>query len=434
MRKIQTRIHLTSTLTSLFSCRNPRKIISSLLTGSVALTIFTVAVAAQGAEFEIHPSIAVSEEYTDNVFETRAKRIPEYITRVLPGLALSYKAPSLTGDLNYVFDYRHYARKNHEDEIAHSLSAKGLLTAMENRLFLDVSDEYQRVSLDVTRDVTRESLFVNQADRNVATASPYLVLRPTERIMLKPGYRFIDTRYFKSSAINKSDHIAFLNMTYEITKKWNLTADYTFTRELADIGNYSQHLAFGGFRYEYADKSFVFAQAGKSWTRYDRGQRLNNLVWNAGITHVFDTVTGTLITGVRYNEDPRRNIVQESFVSANLEKRLHRGAVTLSPYYSEFVLLEKNALLTKKYGANAGLRYEFTADLSCMLGFTAEKYEQPPLGSYTRRLQTDTGFSYLLTKQLTVSLSHIYTDYYSPGILTDNRHVNRAIIEIKKIF
>ncbi len=205
-------------------------------------------------------------------------------------------------------------------------------------------------------------------------------------------------------------------MTYELSKRWSLTADYTFTRETAVIGNFSQHQALGGFRYEYADKSFVFAQAGNAWTSYDNGQGLNKIIWNAGFTHVFDTVTGTVTTGVRYDEDPLSNIIQESFVAGSLEKRFNRGSLSFSPMYSEFVLANTDTLQTKKYGATVRGKYEFTADLNGSLGFTAEKYDQPLLGSYTRRFQVDSGLSYLLAKQLTASLTYIYTDYYSPGI------------------
>jgi len=407
---------------------------SNVLRASVALVALASVHIAQAAEFEVHPSLAVSEEYTDNVFETNTNRVSDYITRVLPGIAMSYRAPALTGNLGYVFDYRYYARDTHKDEITHSLSAKGKLTAVENLLFLEVSDEYQRVSLDVTRDVTRESLFVNQSDRNVVTVSPYLTLRVTERIPVKSGYRFIDTRYFGSAGIDKIDHVAFLDAAYELSKRWSLTASYTFTRELADIDNFSQHQALGGFRYEYADKSFLFAQGGNTWTSYDSGHRLNSLAWNAGLTHVFDTVTGTVITGVRYNEDPLRNIMKESFVSGVIEKRLNRGSFSFSSMYSEYVLTETDTLQTKKYGATASGQYDFTADLKGRVAFTAERYEQPLLGSYTRRFQADSGFSYLLAKQLVASLSYVYAGYYSPGIAYDNRHVNRAMIEIKKTF
>lgn len=407
---------------------------SNLLRDTIFLSTLLVTTAVQGAEFKLHPSIAVSEEFTDNVFETNTNRSSDFITRILPGLTASYRAPALNGDLGYVFDYRYYARKNRGDEITHVLSAKGHLTAVEDFLYLDVSDEYQRVSLDATRDVTRESLFVDQSDRNVVTASPFFTFNPSERISVKPGYRFIDTRYFSSLGVDKTDHVAFLNMTYELMKRWSLTADYTFIRELAAIDNFSQHQALAGFRYEYAEKSFLFAQAGKTSIKYDRGQSYSSILWNAGITHVFDTVTGTVTTGVKYNEDPLRNIVQESFVSGILEKRFNRGGFSFSPMYSEYVLTETDTLQTRKYGATVRGQYEFTADLNGNLGFTLEKYEQPLFGSYTRRFQADSGLNYLLSRQLTATLTYIYVDSYSPDIAYDNRQVNRAMIEIKKIF
>lgn len=407
---------------------------SKALWGALFFAVVSSAAVVQGAEFELHPSLAVSEEFTDNVFETNANRASDFITRTLPGVAMSYKAPVVTWNIDYVFDYRFYARKNRDDEVAHSLNAKGHLTAVENLLFLDISDEFKRVSLDATMDVTKESLFVNQADRNVATASPYFTLHPTARIAVKPGYRFIDTRYFSSLGIDKIDHIAFLEIRYELMKRWSLTADYNFTREFADIGNFSQHHALGGFRCEYSEKSFIFAQAGNSWTHFDNDRRIDSVVWNAGISHVFDTAIATVATGVRYNEDPLRNTVKESFVGGTIEKQLNRGSFSFSPQYSEYVATRTDTLQTKKYGATVRAKYDLYTDLNGNLGFTAEKYEQPFLGSYTRRLQFDFGLSLFLGKQLTASLFYLYADYFSPKIAADNRYVNRAVIELKKTF
>lgn len=406
----------------------------NVLRASLMLAVLAGAHLAQAAESELHPSLALSQEFTDNIFETRANRISDYISRALPGVVVKYKAPAFSGDLNYVFDYRHYARNSHKDEIAHALSAKANLTAVENLLFLDASDEFQRVSLDATRDVSRESLFVNQADRNVMTVSPYLKFRPIERITVKNGYTFMDTRYFSSAAIDKINHIGIVETAYEVSKQLSLTADYTYTREITDVDRLNQHRALGGFRYEYADTSFVFAQAGNAWTRYDAGQRLSSIIWNVGITHVFDTVTATVTTGVRNTEDPLRNILEESFVSGTIEKRFTKGTLSLTPQYSEFVLTKTDALQTKKYGATLRGQYEFITDLNGSLGITAEKYDQQLLGSYTRRFQVDSALSYLLATQLSVSLAYVYTNYYSPGIETDNRHINRIMIEIKKTF
>lgn len=390
--------------------------------------------AVQGADFEVHPSLAVNQEYTDNVFETGTNRISDFITRALPGISMSYKVPAFKGDLSYQFDYRHYAKNSRKDEITHTLGAKGYLIAVQNLLFLDVSDDYQRVSLDVTRDVRSESLFLNQSDRNIVIVSPYINLQLAERTKLKTGYRFVDTRYFDSAGVSKMQHIGLAEVTHALTKQLDLTAGYTFTREQADINNFNQHLAQGGFRYEYADKSFVFAQGGNTWTRYESGQRLNSVFWDGGITHLFDSVTVSVTTGKHYAEDPLRNIVQETFVNGLIEKRFKNGSLGIAPLYSEYKQPESGTMQTKKYGATAKGTYDFSPDLSGTLAFTAEKYEQPQLGSYTRRYLVNSGLSYLIAEKLTLSLYYNYADYSSPGIAADNYHVNRGIVEIRKVF
>lgn len=406
---------------------------SNILKTSILLAVTSVAHVAQGGEFQVQPSIAVSEEFTDNVYETKTGRTSDFISRAVPGFVLGYKAPTLSGDLSYLFDYRYYARNSHEVEIAHTLSATAKLTAVKNLLFLDVSDQYQRVSLDVTRDATKDSLFVDQSDQNVATISPYLELHPMERVMVKTGYKYVDTRYFSSAAVDKYSHIAFLNITYELSNRWSLTADYTFTREIADVDNYDQHQTLGGFRYEYADKSFLFAQAGYNSTIYDSGQSLYSIIWNAGFFHSFDTVTCTLNTGVKYDEDPQSNIMQESFVNGTIDKHINRGTLSFSAMYSEYVMPSTDTLQTRKYGATVRGQYEFVTDLNGSLGLTAEKYEQPGVGNYTR-VQVESSLSYLLAKQLTVKASYVYTDYSSSDIANYGWYGNRAMIELKKIF
>jgi len=403
-----------------------------MIIGVFALLV--LAGAAQGAEIGFHPSLAVSEEYTDNVFETSTNRVGDYITRAMPGVAFSLKAPILDASLNYTFDYRNYARKSVEDEYTHVLEANGHLTAVENLLFLDVSDNYKRVSLDVTRDVSKESLFLNQADQNIATASPYLTLRPGQQTTIKTGYRFVDIRYIDSPGIDKMNHIGFLELSYEITPKWSATGGYTFTKEQSVIDGFSQHQAYGGFRHEYADKSFIFAQLGNSWTKYKSGSRTSNIYWNAGASHAFDTVTATLNTGVRFDEDPLLNVTRESYVTGNLVKQLNGGSLGLSLNYSEFNASESNSLKTRQYGGTLSGNIEFSSFLKGNLSFSADKYDLRQLGSYTRRFLVDSGLNYLLTKQLTLALNYIFVDYYSPDIATDNRRVNRAMLEIRMTF
>ena len=407
---------------------------SRIQTMAVICGICAVTGSAQGAEYIIKPFITIGEEYTDNVHETDTNHVSEYITRLLPGVTAQYKAPALDADLGYMLDYRYYARNKRSNELTHDLLAKVDLTVLDNFFFIEASESFQRASLNVTRDVTRESLVLDQTDRNLLTAAPFFVFRPGPRTTLTTGYRFVDTQYSDSTAVDKTDHIGFLDASHELTSRWSLTASYTYTRELSSLDDFSQHQAAAGFRYEYLDKSFVFAQAGNTWTSYDSGRRLDSLFWDAGATHDFGRVAATLNTGVRYNDDPLGNISEETFVSGNMTRRLQSGQIGLTLYYSEFAKADTDKLETLKYGAAVIGTYQFTERLRGTIGVTAEKYEDKLFDYYTRLYLFDYGLSYLLAEKLTIGLSHIHVNSYSPENESDNRKVNRVTLLLTKQF
>lgn len=393
------------------------------------------AVKAQGADFSVKPSLAISEEYTDNVFESNLNKRSDYITRIQPGLTLKYNAPLWDWDLGYAFDYRYYARGSRNDESTHNINAKGLVKIIDEVLFLELSNVYKRVSLDVTRDNTNESLYSNQSDQNIGTVSPYLVLHPTARLTLKTGYRYINTWYKDPQAIDKQDHIGFINSSYELTSKFFLTVDYTFTREIPlSNSSFYRHEAYLGPRYEYADKSFVYARGGIIASDYDNGIDYFNPSWNAGITHVFDTMTADLSMGMKYSDDPLGNSTLDTSYNISLTKNMQRGSLTLRGSYTEFLDANTDRLKNKRYSGGFTGAYELVQDLRASLGLTYENYEDLLRNGTTDKYFVDCGLSYNFGKELTVGLTYKYIDYSSAIIVTDNKQINRVILEVKKTF
>lgn len=390
---------------------------------------------SQGADFSIKPMLTVSEEYTDNVFESNLSKRSDYITRTQPGLTLKYQAPFWDWDLGYAFDYRYYARGSRSDDTTHNINAKGLVKLVDEVLFLDLNDTYKRVSLDVTRDTTNESLFQNQSDQNVGAVSPYLVLHPTTRLTLKTGYRYINTWYKDPQAVSKQDHIGFINSSYELSPTFFLTGDYTFTRENpVNDRSFYRHEAYLGTRYEYADKSFIYARGGFIASDYDNGTHSLNPSWNAGLTHTFDTVTANLSTGMKYSDDPLGVSTLETSYSTSLTKSLQRGSLTLQGSYTEFSDANTDQLKNKRYSGGFTGAYELMQDLRATLGLTYENYRQPLLGGTTDKYYVDCGLSYSFGKELTAGLTYKYIDYSSARIVADNKQVNRVILEVKKVF
>lgn len=407
----------------------------SLFTGTACALLLAGAEQVHGADFSIRPSLAISEEYTDNVFENNLDKRSDYITRLLPGVEMKYTAPLWNWDLGYAYDYRYYAKGSRKNDTTHAINAKGLVKLVDEKLFLDLGDTYKRVSLDVTRDTADGTLYQNQSDQNVGVISPYLLLHPTPHLTLKSGYRYINTWYKEPQAVSRQDHVGFINNSYELSPTLFLTGDYTFTREIpVRISSFYRHEASIGPRYEYAEKSFIFAQAGFIDTDYDNGVHLLNPSWSAGLTHSFDTVIAQVSTGTRYSDDPLGVSLMETSYMASLTGNLKQGTLTLQGSYTEFSDAIADRLKNKRYSGGVTGAFELSRELRGTLGFTYENYRELLLGGITDRYFVNCGLNYSFGKELTAGVSYKYIEYSSARIAADNWQVNRLLLEVKKVF
>jgi hypothetical protein len=392
---------------------------------------FAFAPSAGGAEFSAHPSITVSEEYTDNVFASRDNKRTDYITRVLPGIALKYNAPFWDWDIAYNYDYRYYARNSRKNDDTHDLLGKGFVKIIDDLFFLDISDTYRRVSLDVTRDRTQESLFLNQSDSNIITASPYFLFRPGRQTTVKTGYRYTNVWYRDPTAVDKREHTGFVTVTYDLSSRLSLSADYAFTQQNS-VNAYKKHAPYLGIRYEYSDKSFVFAQGGYTWIDFEDGADFNKPYWYAGFNHSFDTLSVYFNAGVQYPEDPLTGVTKETNFKFGVDRATVSGTVGFSLYYSKYD--GEQVVRTNKYGAGVTARHEITPKITGNLAFSAERYDDKNTGSYSRRFYVSPGLSYALPRNFTIALNYTFIDYYSPEVFTDNYRVNRVVLEARKTF
>lgn len=404
--------------------------------GAVVCLLSLASEDSRAADFSFKPSLTVSEEYTDNVFASSLNKRTDYITRAQPGFMLQYNAPFWDWNLGYTFDYSHYAKGNRSDDITHNGNLKGLLRLVEEKLFLELNDTYSRVSLDVARNNTDETSFQNQSDRNVATVSPYLVLHPTSATMVKTGYRYVNTWYKDTKAVNKQSHAGFLETSYEVTPQFSLTAGYSFIRDESESDGKSsrRHEANVGPRYEYADKSFIYAQGGVIIVDKDDQPETINPSWNAGITHSFDTMTASLSTSVTYSDDPLGPSTMTTSYKASLSKTLERGSLTLLGSYTEFSDAVTDRLKTKRYTGGFTSSYEIINDLRATLGLTYEHYRDEQLDAGTDKYSVDSGLSYTLGKDISLGLTYKYIDLSSAEIAADNYQVNRVILHVTKRF
>ncbi len=388
------------------------------------------------------PFITIGEEYTDNVFDTQTERRHDFITRVRPGFISNYQASRFQWNIAYNLDYRYYARNSKTNDISHEVDAKGSITLLENFFFLDLADTYKRVSLDIYRDAVVASAFANQTDQNIATVNPWLLWHPTDRTTLKTGYRYNDIRYWDASGIAKQIHSAHADMTYELTPKVNLLANYLYShQESVDNRRYDKHDASGGFRYNYADTSFLYANLGYTWQYFSDRTSSRYLFWNAGLKHDFGYFIATLESKRQITEDPLAHSTRETSYQAKLDKTFDRSAIGLFGGYTDYDYIDRAPGYTGgRHKTVVGLtgRYDIGEHLALNATLSGEHYNSyrtPFSGNRPYRLVALIGLSWQIMNDLALNVSYTHISNQRQLDSTDGVWTtNRAVIELKKTF
>ncbi|HWI40608.1 MAG TPA: TIGR03016 family PEP-CTERM system-associated outer membrane protein, partial [Verrucomicrobiae bacterium] len=295
---------------------------------------------AGAGETAFKPFLGIAEEFTDNVENIDKARRHDFITRVTPGFSGRYRSSLWDWNGSFMLDYRYYARNSRSEDTTSVVDLKGKVAVVENLLFLEVSDVYKRVSLDVARDFTQESLFRNQADTNVVTVSPYVLVRWKERTELRAGYRFEDIRYFSANVTvpeetpvevrNRTDHTVFAGISHALTPRSSLTADYSFRRELISSRDNVLHVALLGWEGKYGEKSGIKLQAGYGRLEFD-GPREGgaSLTWNAELKHEAGPMKYLLSSGVNYIPDPLGGAARETRYRGEVVRATERNTVSV---------------------------------------------------------------------------------------------------------
>lgn len=393
------------------------------------------AAAAEGAEFRFAPTFSVTETYSDNVYEEAHDKRSDFITRLQPGAAFRLASPCLNGELSYNFDYHDYARGTRTNEKNHNLSLRGGAELIDSLFFLDFSDKYSRVSLDAARDVTTESLFANQADSNVGSFSPYLYRRFGEKGGLKAGYRFTDTSYFDSPGIDKRENRAFADLAFEPAARLAVACSYSFARVKSDAGDYDENDATASFKYEYAEKSFLYGSIGNIWQDFSYGRKVSNLLWSAGVNRDFGTLLATLEAKVLFTEDPLTLSMKETVYRAALDKTLEHGVLGINTTYTKYA--DTSGLIPQRRKGAVELlgRYEISPRLTGLLSATADRVSGGSLEGYPYHFNGRLGLSCSFNYDVTATLEYGYVEYrHALDSAADAIRSNRVILTVKKLF
>jgi hypothetical protein len=411
---------------------------------------------AAAGEFTMKPTLSLSEEYNDNVDASAANRRTDYITHLQPGLALHYLSAGSVWDAAYNPEYIKFARGTKEDEFNHRGVLNGSAALIGNFLFLDLSDTLSRVSLDVARDVTKDSVFVNQVDQNLATVSPYLMWRYAEKGSLKTGYSYTDVRYWNagsSGGVDRRQQDATAELNYEIRPKLSLSAQYGFSSVQSQAAGYDSHSVSGGVKYQYADGSSFFGSLGNSWQIFSGGQRVSSLFWDVGFTHDFRALVATLESKVSVNTDPQSVSNRQASLSiptnvdplsistkmtthsARLERKFERGTVGLSGSYSRYAENQTGGAERTTTTLGALGSCEVSPSLTASLSATGDRVTGLAPGDFPYHFTGIGALSYAFNHDLTAGLSYTRVIYrLEPASGSGSVDVNRVVLTLNKAF
>jgi hypothetical protein len=397
------------------------------------------------AEFNIRPSIYGSAEYTDNAeLKPDAEKQEDFITRVVPSIVANYNTPLMTSHLKYELEYLEYQNFNSEDELNHFFEAAALTKIVKDWFFLDLKDRYLRESLDITRDFTAESFFVNQSQKNEFTAEPYLYLRPTGRISLKTGYQYMNTWYRKDIGNDFNSHFAYGKGKYTVSPKLALTGSVDYKLTDSEF-KYEVSRFLAGLNYKFAPYSTIMLSGGEVIIDINEGDSYSQVSWEASISHVQKMIKGVLGTVRWYSEVPTGNPerVDKYWISImrlsdypELESSQAgiRFQFDITVSYEEYTDLITRDLVDTKYGLFTRGSYDFTTRLIGSAHFSAEKIKREDVDTTTKRYIVGADFAYKLPNKITVILAYIYGKSKTPETYLNNYTANRYIISARKEF
>lgn len=400
-----------------------------------AIAALALAGTAQAADFTFTPGITVNEEFTDNIAEDRDKTLgSEFITRAMPGITARYMAPFWTWDLNYKYEYRYYAREKFDNEDLHHLAARSRLNLIDEVMFIDISDTYERVSLDQSRDRVQESLRSDQSDQNTVTVSPNFVLRPTSRLVLRPGASYQNIWYKDPTAVGRNIYSGYLSSDYEITDKFSFISSYVFALTDAEGSISRTHDLQAGIKYEYAKDSFISVQGGNSWYMSSR-QDSSNPVWTVAINYASDRYNLRASTSEKYSNNPTSDKLSlNTNYELGFDWTFNKGKIGLTSGIKRLEQMPGNFLSSISYNNTASINYEIFTDWEAKTTYTYNYIDIKESETYTTVSIFDVGLTYSYNTDTKFSLVYHNLHMYSPVFEVDNQDVNKVTLTISKTF
>ena len=416
------------------------RILKTRIRLAAALFLFSITVTGAPVTecfaYTLQPAVILSEEYNDNIFLTPRDPVTDYITRVVPSINLLYTSSLWDWNVTYAYDYRYYAKKTVAGDSTHRLNLLNHTTILKELFFMDVTDNYFRVSTDFLHDYTQQSLFVHQSDTNVLSVKPYFYMNLSSRMTATTGYEYRNVWYKDPLAIDKTDNIVFADVNNALSLRTILTAGIKYTQTQNKILDFYKTDLYIGPRYEYAPGSNLWFIIGNSRFHSDQTGSTSQVFWDIGFAHNYRTYTLSFNTALTYIDDAFRVLRREDRYVGTFNKTTDRFTLVLTAGLWEYREIESKHLQNSKYSTGGSISYNITPALKGDYSLTVNRYEDNQNKTFSMLYLNVVGFEYLVAENTTLALNYQNNHGYSPDAVNFNQNYdnNRIILELKKQF
>lgn len=375
---------------------------------------------SEGAEFSLNPSIAVREEYDDNIYLRKDNRVDDYITRVMPSVSLYYRTPILDFTSDYTLNWWYYAKRG-ESDASHNLTLLSKARIIKNLLYLDISDIYTNVVLEPRQPSTESNLTQNRTDSNTFNASPYLKYQASFTTAFSAGYRYTNIWYRGKNGMDRQTHTGFTNIEHTFSPRLSMslggeyTADRPYTETKSDMNN-DQIASFLKTSFRISPETGFDGTVGYRWINYYHGRDEESIFYNAGLTYTFYE-TGQ--AEVRFSNS-FTSLPLSGVVKTETEQLLLKYGKLLSINGNIFHRKEKYSVVNRTddavvnrtddaVGGSIGFEYKPTFRLTLSISGRHEQDKFLPEEERKKLYGASGGINYRLTDKTTVSTSYTYT-------------------------
>lgn len=316
--------------------------------GAFAPTVLSL----RGGTLEIHPTLRVAEEYSDNFFQTSSHAEENFRSTLGPGFTMLMRGARTFGTFSAVVDLVHDTAKNSGDDVKVFPSFSGAIRyALTPRLSLTLTDTFVRSDTANSLDASGIRRGRQTSDTNSAgVIADWLA----DQVALQAYYR--NVLFFNEGNANTANgtaagttgttqndsitHILGVNGTTRIATDYLLRAGYEFSRTDVTGGGSDTNGTTTGDNTSHT----AFASASRIFGLYASGgltgsvqyQTLNNTkIYNGSLFGAYGLPTGlSLSAAVGYSILDSDTQNSEGTVSANINAsyRFARAVVSVGVF------------------------------------------------------------------------------------------------------